>query len=1007
MKYDSHQILRTKLLTIFTAVFAVVSMLFYSGTVQAQSSIAGVYPNGTYMFQPSPTLTFTASSPAGVTNVTVQLTTTSFYTGQSFLKSLTAANGLTITGPATGLSVSAVLKSNTLYSAVIQVKDANGSVANQTVNFDTITPAYTWEAEDYNYTNGQFYANPQTNAYAGYGAIDGTDCHNGSGGNAGYRPNPSSPVAGNLGGLATENCGDTPRLAHLGKQDYDVGWNDGGNWGNYTRDYPAGTYYVYMRGASLGANQRNADLAVVGGTAVLTGTGTTAFKVPTTGDNQKYAFGPLLDGNGNHVTLVSDGSPSTLKLSVDQGAYNANFYMLMPTNISIVPVSTVTITNVYPDGAYQFQATNQLSFNASSSVSINPASDVTVNLAGTNLLGVGSVASLTTANGLTVTGNSTNINVTAPLTSNMVYTAFIQVSDANGVPVSYLVTFDTIVPAYTFEAEDFNYGSGNFFDNPQTNAYSLLDGVAEVDFHASTSGGNAGYNRFGLPGENANDVARLTHIGLQDYDFGNTAGGNWANYTRTYPSGIYNILVRAARGNGGTQTDAGKVSLVTSDRTQPNQTVQDLGKHNTPSTGGWQKYVWAPVINSGGFPARFVADGTVKTLRYTFDGAGENVGFFMLMPADLSTNPPPYVSSFTPDGTALFQPSNTITFVANSSVGIAQSNVVVKLNGVKMSGLTFSGSSTMWNVSCPVKTNGYYTAIVTLTDTAGTTSFTNTFANFDASNYQWEAEDYNYTSNGIAGLFADNPQVDAYNQLGSTPDVDNHQADLGAGRGFAYRLNSPAPSTGTGDVGGEKPRANFTSGGGTGIDYNIGFFGYGSWLNYTRHYPAGTYYVMGRFSEGNNPTEDTLSRVTGNVSTTNQTATLLGTFPIAVHGWSSWDWSPLVDGSGKQVKVTLDGSATTLRLGGTPVNGHDEANVGFFMLVPTAPDLILTTTISGGNIHISFPTLNGSSYQVQYKNNLTDVSWTSLGSPIAGNGSIQTVNDPTTGITRFYRAQVQ
>jgi len=55
---------------------------------------------------------------------------------------------------------------------------------------------------------------------------------------------------------------------------------------------------------------------------------------------------------------------------------------------------------------------------------------------------------------------------------------------------------------------------------------------------------------------------------------------------------------------------------------------------NTPSTGNWQSYVWAPVINSGGTPARFVADGTVKTLRYTFDGAGDNVGFLMLLPAD-------------------------------------------------------------------------------------------------------------------------------------------------------------------------------------------------------------------------------------------------------------------------------------------------------------------------------------------------------------------------------------
>ena len=26
--------------------------------------------------------------------------------------------------------------------------------------------------------------------------------------------------------------------------DYDVGWNDNGNWGNYTQDLPAGSYNI-------------------------------------------------------------------------------------------------------------------------------------------------------------------------------------------------------------------------------------------------------------------------------------------------------------------------------------------------------------------------------------------------------------------------------------------------------------------------------------------------------------------------------------------------------------------------------------------------------------------------------------------------------------------------------------------------------------------------------------------------------------------------------------------
>jgi len=58
-----------------------------------------------------------------------------------------------------------------------------------------------------------------------------------------------------------------------------------------------------------------------------------------------------------------------------------------------------------------------------------------------------------------------------------------------------------------------------------------------------------------------------------------------------------------------------------------------------------------------------------------------------------------------------------------------------------------------------------------------------------------------------------------------------------------YRLDSRAIHA-NGDLSGEKTRALFTSGGGTGTDYCIGVFRGGSWVNYTRHYPAGTYNVV-------------------------------------------------------------------------------------------------------------------------------------------------------------------
>ncbi len=883
-------ILKMKLPLSKTAGLISAGMLLCGLAAHAQPVISGAYPNGTNMFQPSATLSFTVTSGTGVTNVTVDLTAQDLYTGSVLLSHYTSASGLTIVGS----GVSAPLKANKIYtSAVIVAYDAAGSTT-LSESFDTITPSYTWEAEDFDYTNGQYFdASAGVNQYAnlnGTLSVDYFANTSASNGTAAYRPR----------GLETENpnSGDLPlRLQYIGTTnfDYDVGWTSGGQWGNYTRHYPAGTYNMFVRTSGGGApSTESGDIVIENGTA--TSTNVTPYKFPVLGLGWgTYNFVPVTDANGNMVQITFDGSVCTLEQTQVNSSDNLNFFMLMP--VPAVLPSTVTITNVYPDGSFQFQDTNTFTFNASSPVAINPSTDVSVQLAATNLSGVGSVTLLTTANGLSYTGNSTNITVTGPLTSNMVYTVLIIVNDANGNPASSSVNFDTIAPFYTFEAIDWNYNSGLFIDNPQTNGYgdpnAELDGVAEVDFHRPSGGTLGGYNRVGLDTENCSDVKRVSHIGFPEFDNGNTSGGDWANYTRTFPAGIYNIYARVARGNSGSVTDAGKISLVTGDPTQPNQTIQDLGKHNTPSTGGWQSYTWVPILNSGGFLARFVASGSPMTLRYTFDGAGDNTHFFLLQPADLSVNPPPFVSGFTPDGTVIFQPSNTLNFVANSSVGIAKSNVVLNLNGVNVSGLAFSGSSTIWNVSAPVKVNGVYTAIITLTDTAGVTRTTNVFSTFSGSDYQWEAEDYDYTN----GQYFDNPQVGAYAGFGAVTLVDIFESDVnGPNRGNSYRPANGVdfPDASAGDL----PRDQFTTAGKT--DYNLGSFGTNSWANYTRHYPAGTYNVVGRFGEGAGIAGANLALLTNGVSTN-----LLGSFTVQNLGWPTWQWQMMLDGSGNPGRCDL------------------------------------------------------------------------------------------------------
>ena|GEM_PF-788093 len=1315
-KNPLNYISKMKLPTSIIAGLAAAGIMLCGSAVQAQPAIANVFPNGAYQLQSTNALTFNATSSVGITNISVALNATKL-TGGSILRNLTSASGLTVTGPATSESVSGPLTSNRLYSVTIQVTDANGATASTNLSFDTISPAYVFESEDFDYNSGQYIDNPQTNAYRTLAAVGNVDAYNLNGGSS-YRPVGNATNGG--AGLSTEGTGDKPRVPYIGTghTDYDVGYTDNGDWANYTRHYPAGLYNIYMRAANPNGRASDAaSISVWAGTASLNNAGT--FAVPTTGGWQVYQWVPMLDASNNPVqlTILNDGLPNTLRASTDpSGSYNVNYYMFVQVDTNPPVAGEAIITNMYPDGTYQFQQTNQFVFNVISTNGINP-SDITVQLNGTNLAGVGSAHLLTGGSGLTVTGPSTSLSCSAPLTSNTVYTVTIQIIDSFGNVSGTNIIFDTINPAYyTFEAEDWDYNSGLFINNPQIDAYQNLDGVNGVDV-SGPAGGSILYNRLGLSAETAHDIPRLGYYSLVngslvantnpatalpyiDYDV-NPSGGVWGNYTRNYPAGTYNIFVRAASG-GGTTADCGSFSVVTSGQTTSSQTTSKFGTYSMVNSGGWQTYIWRPVMNAGGSLARFTADGSAITLRYTYDGANANQNFYMLVPADTSVNFRPFVSNFQPDGSQPFQYTNKLTFTVNSSVGMSANNILLNIDGGNVSGLTISGSPTLWNVSFPVTVNGFHTAIITVTDSVGTSISTNKFDTFDPNTYTFESEDYDYSSDGInGGLFIDNPQTDlysglgsvlnvddhwdynngagyrpssgagdglatespcsdwvrpqyssaslktynighndggnwanytrnypagayniwmrmaspngnpsttdaakvsvvtsgwgttnqtttvlgrfttpntggwgvytggwaplmdangnyvqwtasgstntlkvtidngnfnqdfyalvpadttrptlaglypngstqlqstntlsfnaissggistnnivvilngvvvsnlvftgsstnwhvsdpnlqtntfysvsiaftglaggayntsfsfdtysstdyqweaedydynggqfydnlinAYNGLGSIPDVDNHQSDLNANP-FLYRLNSPAPSTATGDLSGEQPRAKFTSGGGSGTDYYIGFFGGGSWVNYTRHYPAGTYNVIGRFADGAALSQPTLSQVTSGVGTTNQTVNVLGSFTVVSLGWTTWEWVSLKDASGNLVKVTLDGSANTLRYSGSPVAGQPEVNTGFFMLVPTTPSLKLTISVSGGNITISFQTQTGSNYQLQYKNNLTDATWTTLGSPISGNNAVQSVNGTATGSSRFYRVQAQ
>ncbi len=95
---------------------------------------------------------------------------------------------------------------------------------------------------------------------------------------------------------------------------------------------------------------------------------------------------------------------------------------------------------------------------------------------------------------LIYSGPATSLAVVFPgLTLNQPHTVTVAGTDHSGRVASATANFDTFNPnSYTFEAEDFDYNGGQFFDNPQTGAYTGLNGVVWIDCYRTNPAGESG-----------------------------------------------------------------------------------------------------------------------------------------------------------------------------------------------------------------------------------------------------------------------------------------------------------------------------------------------------------------------------------------------------------------------------------------------------------------------------------------------------------------------------------
>jgi len=327
--------------------------------------------------------------------------------------------------------------------------------------------------------------------------------------------------------------------------------------------------------------------------------------------------------------------------------------------------------------------------------------------------------------------------------------------------------------------------------------------------------------------------------------------------------------------------------------------------------------------------------------------------------------------------------NGAFSFTASSISGINNSGVKLNLNGLDVSSsLQFSGPSTALNVTYPgLKSNTIYSAVFTVTNTVGSgISRTVQFDTMSQNNFYVAICDFDYNSgqydtvnNGLLqnGYLAQNTAV---------TNVDYHH-NTTAGEQFNYRMGLAT------EVGTDFSLPGFLP------QYDVGWFGYGDWGNYTRNYPAGKYLIYGRVAGF--VQSDSLDLVASGAGTSSQTLKNLGYFVCNPNGWASWTWAPLTDAGGVVPQVVTLGGVQTLRL-----SSGNNCNANYFMLVP-ASGITMTAAKSGSGVTLSFPTVAGKTYQVFYETDLQNGTWTLL-STVVGDGTVKSVTDSAVG-TRFYK----
>ena len=159
-------------------------------------------------------------------------------------------------------------------------------------------------------------------AYEGLGAVSQIDFNNSGNASPNYRD-----IEGNHPGMTDITGPDGNRGDWDMDIDFKMGWNDNGDWYNYTRDFPEdAAYYNVIGRFSSGGAAVDSKLSIVTSDATEEGQETTdvgTFKGPRTACWDCFEFFPLRTSSGELAAVKIGGcllytSPSPRDLSTSR-----------------------------------------------------------------------------------------------------------------------------------------------------------------------------------------------------------------------------------------------------------------------------------------------------------------------------------------------------------------------------------------------------------------------------------------------------------------------------------------------------------------------------------------------------------------------------------------------------------------------------------------------------------------------------------------------------------------